>query len=178
VALLAVRRLWAEVKIGRAVGVLRWLVARAERGERLAVGETRRVLRFVQRQRPEVGGRDIGWQLEAIARATRQRSARAVGKGDHIFRALTRYLGDHPRTDRVVVGEEPDAGVEIEIAACGPPPRQVHRSARICGRAIGYGVDPAAIRIDAEAAPADRLLEADDAAHLVGGLSGPIEQML
>src|SRR5262245_55880680 len=41
VALLAIRGFGAEVEIGTAISVRRWLVARAERGERLAVGEAR-----------------------------------------------------------------------------------------------------------------------------------------
>src|SRR5262245_17180220 len=44
VAVLAVRGFGAEVEVGTAVGVRRRLVARAERGERLAVGEARGVL--------------------------------------------------------------------------------------------------------------------------------------
>src|SRR5262245_50578618 len=48
VPFLAARRFWTEIQVGRAVGVRHGLVARAERRERLAVGEARRVLRFVQ----------------------------------------------------------------------------------------------------------------------------------
>src|SRR5215470_492886 len=39
VALLAVRGVGAEIDVGTAIGVRRWLVARAEGRERLAVGE-------------------------------------------------------------------------------------------------------------------------------------------
>src|SRR5262245_15432435 len=58
VAVLAVRCVGAEIDIGTAIGVRYWLVARAERREGLPVGEARRVLGFVERHRPEVGGRD------------------------------------------------------------------------------------------------------------------------
>src|SRR5262245_39075790 len=68
VALLARGRFWAEIQLGRAIGVRRWLVARAERGEWLAVGETRRVLGFIECHRPEVGGRDVRWEIDAVVR--------------------------------------------------------------------------------------------------------------
>src|SRR5262249_9306654 len=60
VAFLAFRRLWTEVDVGRSVGARRRLVARAERRERLAVGQARGVLGFVERHRPEIGGRNVG----------------------------------------------------------------------------------------------------------------------
>src|SRR4030095_2522436 len=46
-----------EVEVRAAIGVLHRLVARTERRERLAIGETRNVLRPVKRGGPEAGGR-------------------------------------------------------------------------------------------------------------------------
>src|SRR5262245_57960607 len=50
VALFAVGRIRTEVKLGRTVDLLRRLVARAKRGERLTVVEPRSVFGFVERQ--------------------------------------------------------------------------------------------------------------------------------
>ena len=55
-----------EIELRAPVGVLDRLVTRTERGERLAVGETRGVLSLVERQRPEVRGRYLGRQVQAI----------------------------------------------------------------------------------------------------------------
>src|SRR4029453_15260769 len=99
-ALLSGRRLGSQVQLGRAVGLLRRLVARAERGERLVIGEPRLVLGLVECHRPEVGGRNVGRQLEAIARAARQGHTGAFGEGDHVLRALARDLGDHSGAGR------------------------------------------------------------------------------
>src|SRR5215831_19663705 len=77
VALLARGRFWAEIQLSRAIGVRRRLVARAERGERLAVGEARRVLGFVERHRPEVGSRNVGQQRHVVVSTTRQGRTRA-----------------------------------------------------------------------------------------------------
>src|SRR5580704_13612457 len=43
----------AEVKVCAAVGIPRWFVARAERREGLAVGQSRAGIRIVERHRPE-----------------------------------------------------------------------------------------------------------------------------
>src|SRR5271168_2111052 len=56
---LARGRFGAKVQIGTPVGILRRLVARTERGERLAVGEPREALRIVERQGPEDFSRDV-----------------------------------------------------------------------------------------------------------------------
>jgi len=74
VAFFALRRFRSEVEIRAAVGVLRRLVTRTERGKRLAVGEIRSVFSLVERHGPEVGGRNVGWQAQAIAVAARQRT--------------------------------------------------------------------------------------------------------
>lgn len=63
VATLSIGSLGAEVKVGAAIGILRWLVARAERGEWLPVRKARSILGFIERQRPEVGGGNVGGRL-------------------------------------------------------------------------------------------------------------------
>src|ERR1700754_4263569 len=88
VAFFALRSFRPEIEVRAAVSVLRRLVARTERGERLAVGETRSILRLVERHRPEVGGGDAGRQTQAIVAATQQGRALVVGKTDHIHRTF------------------------------------------------------------------------------------------
>src|SRR5215470_10425202 len=92
VTLLALGRLRTQVEVGAAVSVLDGLVTRAERRERLAVGETGGVLGLVERQRPEVGRGDVGGKSQAIAHTARQGCPRTVGEGDHVLRALAGNL--------------------------------------------------------------------------------------
>ena len=93
--------------------ILRRLVARAERRERLAVGETRGVLSIVERHRPEDGSRDVGRQPQTIVAATRQGRVLAIGKGHQVIGALARRDRQHAGADRVVIGEEVDPGVVV-----------------------------------------------------------------
>src|SRR5262249_55837372 len=60
VGLLARRSLGSDVDVDATVGVLGRLIARAERGEGLAVGEAGSVFGLVECHRPEVGDGDIG----------------------------------------------------------------------------------------------------------------------
>src|SRR4029077_10452041 len=66
------RSFGAEVKVRAAVGILSRVIARTERWERLAVGETRSVLSLIERHRPEIGGGNVGRQRQAIMAATLQ----------------------------------------------------------------------------------------------------------
>src|SRR6516164_8044601 len=59
----SIRCFRSEIKINRAIGVLCWLITRAERRERLTVGKTRCVFGLVQCDRPKVGGGDVGRQF-------------------------------------------------------------------------------------------------------------------
>src|SRR5262249_54868402 len=79
VGLLALGRLRTHVEVRAPVRVLDRLVARAERGKRLAVGEPRGILCLVERHRPEVGGGNVGGKMQTIARPARQGRSRAVG---------------------------------------------------------------------------------------------------
>lgn len=95
----------AEINVDAAVGVLHGLVARTKRRIRPAVGETGSILRLIRCHRPEVGGGDVGRQVNPIVAATRMRRALAVRETDHVFGTLARNLRSHAWTRRVVVGE-------------------------------------------------------------------------
>src|SRR5262245_55705947 len=62
VAFLALGGIRTEIHDGRAICLHDRFVARAFRRERLAIGETGSVLRLIERHRPEIGSRNIGWQ--------------------------------------------------------------------------------------------------------------------
>ena len=66
----------------------------------------------------------------------------------------------------------------IQIATRCAPPLQVQRPTRILRRAVGDGIEPVAVRIDVKVAATDNVLKANDAAHLVAGLRGPVEDRL
>src|SRR5687768_13255051 len=59
VGLLALGCFRADIDVSAAVFILRGLVELAERGERLSVVQTGRILRFIKRHRPKQFGRDI-----------------------------------------------------------------------------------------------------------------------
>src|SRR5262249_61732065 len=91
------------------------------------------------------------------------------------LRALAGRLRDHAGAARVVVGEEPDADVEIEIPTVLSPPRQIERPAGVFRRSVRDGVDPTAIRVRSQGAAGDGFIEGEYSAHLVRGLRGAVE---
>src|SRR5205814_2173999 len=125
VGLFAHRCFGAEVEVRAAVGILRRLVARTERRERLAVGETRGGLSVVERYRPEDSSRDVGRQPQVIVAVTREGRALAIGKGHQVIGALAGRNRQHAGTNRVVVGEKVDPCVECQILPSGVYPCQV-----------------------------------------------------
>src|SRR6185295_11851385 len=66
VGLFARGRFRPKIEVRAAVGILRRLVARTERGEWLAIGETRGVLRLVESHRPEVSGGNVRGQVHLV----------------------------------------------------------------------------------------------------------------
>jgi hypothetical protein len=79
-------------------------------------------------------------QTEPVVAAARQVRTLTVGEGNHVFGAPAGRLRQHARTDRIVVGEKPDPGVEIKIATGHPVPAEVERPSEMLGVASAIGL--------------------------------------
>src|SRR6516162_4133248 len=101
--------------------------------------------------------------MDAIVVVATERSVIAVDEGNRVLCSLAYGLCDHAGADGVVIGEEPDAGIEVDVVPITSSPVEVAIATRqIVGSSVEHGIQPMVVRPVEERSSGDTWLCPDN----------------